>query len=546
MQKKLYAEGGAKNVTADGSTQNEPIQTAPAILNVASMINRIIGNTLGPAGRNYLTPLGITNDGALILKEIRFDDPREDSLADVFEEVARRQDADAGDGTTTATTVATSLTPIVLSKVANIEAPVPGYQNVMDIKRQLEVECKEAVSLLQKHSAPIVSVNQLVNIAQTAMENHECSTLLAETIYKVGKDSNTSVKEGFDGKVTVDIVPGIEYPLKIQASSMFTNVTRKEAVYMNPLVIVANHVFEAYSDLSLFMQQMMADKNAKKEQPQPIVIIGKHFSVQFTAQCVQITQLTKLPILLLSCDGLKDDEILDIAIFAGARYIDSHPKEGQKKFELRYDDAGECKELLAGKEQTSLIGGIGLQQEVLVHGEPETMVQARIVDLKKLASTEQNPNTREELLRRAAGLKGGIATVYVDAKTAVDRYYLKEKVKDAINSCKAALDQGFIVGGGLAFNMVADEMEINNRALPVEERKILFLPEALRSINRRILQNAGGSLDINSDVVIDALYTNICAIENAVDVVKILVTVEGVIADVEIDPIESFLHRLQK
>ena len=522
MQKKMFAEGSAKNAFIDGK---KPAQTIPLILNVAATINRIVGNTLGPAGRNYMTPLGITNDGALILNEIRFDDEREDSIADAFEEVARRQDADAGDGTTTATTLATSLTPIVLSKVAPIETPIPGYPNVMEIKRKLESECQVAISLMKSLATPITEVDQMINVAKTAMEGHECSALLAETIFKVGKDSNVSIKDGFNGKVSVDIVPGIEYPLKIQTPSMFTNATRKESSYQRPLVIVANHVFESFSDISVFMHEMMADKEQKKEQPQPLVIVGKHFGVQFTSQVVTVTTMSKLPILLLSADGLSDDEILDIAIYTGARYIDSHPKEGGK-FSLKYQDAGEVKELIAGQSQTSFIGGKGLEVETLVHGEPETQVQARIVDLETLASTEQNPNTRELLLRRAGGLKGGVATVYVDAKTAVDRYYLKEKVKDAVNSCKAALDQGVIPGGGIAFNMVADQMD----AAP--DVSYEYLPEALRSIHKRIVQNAGGALTIPENVI-DACFTNICAIENAVAVVKILTTIEGVIADVE-------------
>ena len=125
MIKKLYAEGGAAlDKPTKGTT--EPIQTKVAVKNVASLISRIIGSTLGPGGRNWLTDEGITNDGVSILKQIDFDDEREASIRDVFEEIALRQDNDAGDGTTTATLLGCALTPLVLEDVVNIDTPTPG------------------------------------------------------------------------------------------------------------------------------------------------------------------------------------------------------------------------------------------------------------------------------------------------------------------------------------------------------------------------------------------------------------------------------------
>jgi len=510
-----------KKVYADGSAAREEDQVRPMIKRVAAQIGQRIGNTLGPGGRNYLTSEGITNDGVSILKEIRFEDEREDSLADCFEEVARRQDEEAGDGTTTATTFATALTPLVLDQVMNIDTPIPGIPTVMDLKRQLEKELDEAIAILTTLSTPVTTKEELRLVAQTAMENHPSSQLIADTVFEVGYNANIFLEEGFSGEVTKDVVRGVHMPLTIETPAFFTNVTRKEASYEHPLVIVANHVFESYSDLAPFMQGMMSQE---KPQRRPIVIVGKQFSVPFTAQVVSIMRQTKIPFLLLGGKGLRDEEFMDIAEFLNARYVDTHPKEGTNTDFIKFEDAGTCEKIVAGPKQTSFTGGDGIQAG---------RVSIRVENLQKMAETETNPEERKLLLRRAAGLQGGVATIYVDAKTAVDRFYLKKKVEDAVNSCKSALEHGTIPGGGLAYLTVAEKMVQST-----------FLAKILPEIHRRVVMNAGGSLDIDPTLVRDAFYTDKVALENAVAVVKIILTIEGVIADKEYSFVEDLQNKL--
>jgi chaperonin GroEL len=459
-----------------------------------------------------------------ILKEIRFEDEREDDIASVFEEVGRRQDEDAGDGTTTATILATSLVPHVLADVMDINTPIPGMKTVMGIKKQLETELAAATTQLNTLATPVTTPEELLKVANTAMEGHECSKLIADTVFEIGYNSNIALAEGYSGSVTADVVPGIHMPLKIETPAMYTNITRKEAVYEDPLILVANHVFESYSDLAPFMQGMMGQEKPKKR---PIVIIAKQFSVPFTAQVVGITRQTGIPILLLSCHGLRDEEIIDIAEFVNARYVDTHPKENQTPQSILFTDAGTAKKVIAGPKQTSFVGGDGI---------PQGRVSTRVEDLKRLSTTEQNPEERKLLIKRAAGLQGGVATIYIDAKTAVDRYYLKKKVEDAVNSCKAALEYGTVPGGGLALKAVAEYMEKNYLAG--------YLSRALPAIYERVQKNAGGSLLIDPETVRDALYTDRCAIENAVAVVKILVTLEGVIADKEHTLVDDLAKKL--
>lgn len=511
-----------KKIYADGSAINDLDQTRPLVCRVAKQMGDRVGNTLGPGGRNYMTMQGITNDGVSILQEIRFEDEREDAIADAFEEVARRQDLDAGDGTTTATVFATSLTPLVLQDVPPIETPLG--KSVMEIKKELEDELTQAIELLKTHQRPTLTLADLEKVAKTAMEGHPSSTLIANTVYEVGYQSNIALEEGFNEQITSTTTPGVHYPLKIETPAMFTNIARKEAEHQDTLVLVVNHVFEAYSDLSGFFTTMIAHKKATGEKPQPIVIIGKQFSIPFTSQVVGVTKQLGLPILLLSAQALKDEEFIDLAEFVGANYIDTHPKTGIKASSITYKDAGRAKKIIASPKQTAIMGGAGIESG---------RVSLRVAELNKLAETEQLPITREELKRRAAGLQGGVATIYVDAKTAVDRYYLKKKVEDAVNSCKSALEHGTVPGGGLAYLKVAE-------ALPDGG----YLKQILPVIHERVQRNAGGNLIIDEEEVRDAYYTDKSALENAVAVVKILVTMEGVIVDKEPDPYKDLVKAL--
>jgi len=150
-----------------------------------------------------------------------------------------------------------------------------------------------------------------------------------------------------------------------------------------------------------------------------------------------------------------------------------------------------------------------------------------------MAEKEQNPNERDLLRRRAAGLDGGVATLFVDAKTAVDRYYLKKKVEDAMNSAKGAMEHGTVAGGGLALLQVAAQLPSDS-----------YLAQILPCIHERVQKNAGGDLPIDPAQVRDSFYTNKCAIENAVAVVKILCTCEGIISDVDRDLVSDLSKKL--
>lgn len=496
---------------------------------VAEKIGDVLGKTLGPGGRNYFLPTGITNDGRTIIKEIDFatdgkPDECRDAVAAAFEETAARQDQDAGDGTTTAVVVATQLAQDIVEKIVDMDAPVPGAQSVMDLARQLEDECKRAVELLDEQSRPVESLEELERIAATSMEGHEAHKIVADSIWEGGKDAFTAIQEGFSGKVEKDVKPGIKYPLKVEAPYMYTN-SRKEAVYEDVPVLVANHVFEAYSELSNFMMTKPKEQNIKG-----LVIVAKQFSVPFVGSLAHIQRQTGFPFLLLS-GNLDQEHFEDIAAFVDAKAIDTHPKEGRKMSDVKFEDAGHAKMVIGGEDQSVFIGGRGLEA-VQPEGDTfVTRVESHAKMLEESAEREQNPELREALQRRASGMQGGIATLYVDAKTAVDKYYLRLKVEDAMNSCKAALDEGMVKGGGQALKDVADQMEGT------------MLYSALLRPYQVIQRNAGGKFDIPENIV-DACLSQKMAVENAVAVVKTLISTEGIVAEKEKDLVEQLNAKL--
>jgi len=488
-----------------------------AIKTVAAALGNTVGKTLGPAGRNYQTPQGITNDGYSILANIRFNDECEDNVALAFHEIAKRTDDEVGDGTTGSTVIGTELTLDLIDKIPDLDAPIPGQKSVMDLSRELEEEKNKAIAILEKKVIPVTTLEQVEQVAFTSMEDKEIAKVVAATIFKAGKDSYTALDEGFNGKIETDVQSGIEMPLQVAAPFMFTN--GKEAVYEGTIpVLVANHLFEDYRGVQRFMQSMIEYREANKISFPVLVIVAKQFSIPFVQAVARIFTASKgsVRFLLLSNAHLSDDLFEDTAAFCDAKYIDTHPKGGQNISTAKFLDCGMITKVVATPKGTVFYGGKGLQ----MNPKAETSrVNARILQIRTLLDKESDTKKRKAMERRIAEFSGGKATIYVDAKTAAEKYYLKLKVQDCMNSCKTALEGGMVPGGGVSLKEVAEELG---------ESSILY--RALVAPYLRIQQNAGGKLEIGPEVM-DSYLCVKAGVENAVSVVKTVITIEGIIAE---------------
>ena len=490
-----------------------------AIKRVAKQVGDILGKTLGPAGRNYFLPSGITNDGRTIVSEIRFEDECEDNVALAFHEMARQTDKDAGDGTTTTMVIGTQIIQDALDRIPDIDTPIGNDNSATDIIRSLETDKNKVLELLLAKIIKVESLEDLKKVAKTSMET-EGSDIIATAMWKAGKDTYPVLDNGFNGKVETDIVKGISFPFSIATQTMFNGVGKAE--YSDVPVLVANHCFEQYLELAPFMMSMLQTKTKQNA----LVIIGKQFSVPFINAVSEAVKRAGFPILLVS-GNFHNDTFEDLASFCDAKLIDTHPKGGRKITEAKFQDAGFAKTIIAREKETTFIGGRGLESLIYEKETVLTRVGARVEEIKKLKEKEKDGKEREQMDRRVAALLGGIATIYVDAKTVAERYYLKLKVEDAMNSCKGAMNDGMVKGGGVTLKEIAEELG---------ESSLLY--NALLAPYNRIIQNNLGK-ELDTTEVFDSYAVVKAGVENAVSVCKVLCSLEGIIADKEKDNVEK-------
>lgn len=483
-----------------------------AIKKVSTQVGDIIGKTLGPAGRNYFLPSGITNDGKTILSEIRFADECEDQIALAFHEVARMTDKEGGDGTTTATVLATQLTLDLIEKIPDIDFSIGTGITVMDLFKKIDEEKNKAIELLKTKVKTVESLEDLQQVAFTSMENKEVADLIAQVMYESGKDALPILDDGFNGTVEKEQVKGLIMPFKIAHTSMFNKVGFAE--YENPAIIVVNHSFEQYQELTSFMRSMQE----KKVIPKSLVIVAKQFAIPFITECVHVSRMSGLPIILVS-GNFDNGTFEDVASYTDATLIDTHPKTGKKISDLTVNHLGSSKRFIARDNEVVFIEGRGLASVILGNESSTIRVGQRISELKTLLEKEKNVTERASIERRISVLAGGIVAIYVDAKTAAEKYYLKLKVQDAVNSCKGALSDGIVKGAGITLTEIANELGESS-----------LIANALREPRRRIVQNNNGN-DVGADNVFDSFLVAKAGIENAISVVKVLLTIEGVIAE---------------
>lgn len=488
--------------------EKQGAEARDAIKHVAAYVGKTLGKTLGPAGRNFYTPDGITNDGKTILTHIRFIDECSDNVAIAFHEVANQTDKEGGDGTTTATVIAAKLVETLIDQVPDLDAPIPGRDSVMELGRKLEAEKDKAVEILKSKTVPVTTLEELEKVAFTSMEDREVAKIVADTIFKAGAHSHTALEEGFTGKVEVSLQAGIEIPVKLNYG------TKIEAE--NAAVLVVNHLFEDYRELTPFMQSFFEWLKKHETGATTLVIVGKKFSIPFIQSVVKVSAASPLKIVCLSNDYLDDDLFEDVAAFVDAKYMDTHPRSGESVSKLRFEThCGAVGKIVATDKGAVFYGGKGTK---LNTNQETTRVSARILQIQEELNGETDTKRRDILEKRIAEFKGGKATIYVDAKTTTEKYYLKLKVQDAMNSCKTALEGGMVRGGGQTLVEVADELGPDSLLAP-----------ALREPFSRIQENAGG-LEIGPDVMDSALVAE-AGIRNAVSVVKTVLTIEGIIAD---------------
>ena len=511
------------------------------ILSGVEQLARAVKVTLGPKGRNVVlekkfgSPT-ITKDGVTVAKEIELKEPYENMGAEMVKEVASRTSDDAGDGTTTATLLAES---IFREGLKNVTAGA----NPMSLKRGVEKAVETVVEALKKISQPTTEKTEISQVATIAANNDATiGNLIAEAMEKVGKDGVITVEEAKSMATTLDVVEGMQFDQGYLSPYFVTDMDRMEAVLENPHILICEKKISNMKDLLPLLEQTA--KSGK-----PILLISEEVEGEALATLV----VNKLRGTLICCavkaPGYGDRRkamMQDIAILTGGEFISEDI--GLKLEKVTLNQLGRAKRITIDKENTTIVEGAGSQADL----------KARISQIKKQVDDSDSDYDKEKLQERLAKLSGGVAVINVGAATETEMKEKKARVEDALHATRAAVEEGIVPGGGVAFLRSIDALSKLNLEGD-EATGVSIVKRALEEPLRQIAENAGqeGSVvlqnvkktkqnegydaerneytDMIKAGIIDPTKVARTALQNAASIAALLITTEALIADLPED-----------
>ena len=500
--------------------------------------------TLGPRGRNvaleksYGGPT-ITNDGVSIAKEISFKDRFENMGAEIVKEVATKTNDIAGDGTTTTVVL---LQALVEEGMKHTEVGL----SAMGVRHGIEKASAEAVAALKSLAKKIGSDEEVRQVATISAESEEIGQIIADTIKEVGKDGVVTVEESQSLGIEKEVVEGLEFERGYVSAYMVTDASRMEASYKDPAILITDKKISSVQEVLPILQKIA--ESGKKE----LVIIAEDVDGEALTTFVLNKLRGTFNVLAVKAPGYGDrkkEMLHDIAIMTGAQVIS---EETGVKFEnATLEMLGRATKVIATKDKTVVVGGKGGKKNI----------DARIAQLRKQIADTTSKFDKEKLEERLAKLAGGVAVIRVGAATETEMKYLKLKIEDAVNATKAAIEEGIVAGGGVAFVKAAQKVaegyaktkDKMDDAMRVGYEVVL---KALEMPLRQIAQNAGvdagvvvekvknakgnaGYDAVKNEVVADMVAAGIVdpvkvtrtGLERAASAAAILLTTEAAIAE---------------
>jgi len=487
-----------------------------------------VRRTMGPQGANaliyglYSRPYRLTNDGYTIADIIELRDPHEKLAAAAIQDAAKRTNLLAGDGTTATTVIAGKLVNTILPEISQMgdTKDFEGAFNrklkkigVMDIKKALFRTRDLVLEKLKAVSKPVKDLKTLTKIAIVSVENEEYGKTIAEMAWKVGRDGYIDIVEGFGGKIETETIEGCRFPAKIPAKVFVNKPERYEMEVVDVPILLTNYVFDDLAMMTCFGQSGRLDALPR------VVVFAPEFKTSVLQQMAAINRkhgsLTFAPVKVPS---LKTYQFEDIEIYTGARFINKD--RGDKLAGIKNEDLGFLTKLTVKdadvREDCVAIGGKGARS--LLEDVVESPVQNRIRILNEQIEATREEQHKNVLRRRIAGLASAVGVIRVSCDSEAETYYWKKKIEDAVYACKAALEEGFVPGGGLALRDKAKELPDSD-----------YLKSALMACYDQIQENAEG-LEVGSDII-DPTKAIRCALEHAVSVAANLATVRVIIPE---------------
>lgn len=494
--------------------------------------------TLGPKGRNVVldkkfgSPL-ITNDGVTIAKEIELEDPFENMGAQLVKEVATKTNDVAGDGTTTATLLAQA---IIREGLKNVAAGA----NPMIIKRGISKAVDAAVEELKKNSRPIESKEAIAQVASISAADETIGELIAEAMEKVGKDGVITVEESNTFGTTLDVVEGMQFDRGCISLYMVTDTEKMEAVLDDPYILITDKKISNVQELLPILEQIV-------QQGKKLLIIAEDVEGEALSTLVVNKLRGTFTCVAVKAPGFGDRRkamLEDIAILTNGQVISE--ELGLELKETKLSQLGRARQVKVQKENTIIVDGAG----------DTKAIKDRIKQLKTQIEETTSDFDREKLQERLAKLSGGVAVIKVGAATETELKERKHRIEDALAATRAAVEEGIVAGGGTALANTIPAVDVLIDGAEGDERTgIKIVKRALEEPVRQIAENAGleGSVVIEKVMgskagvgfdalkeeyvdmiqagIVDPTKVTRSALQNAASVAALLLTTEGVVAD---------------
>ena len=440
----------------------------------------VVKITLGPKGRNVVLEKKwgaptITNDGVSIAKEIELEDPIEKIGAELVKEVAKKTDDVAGDGTTTATVLAQA---IVKEGLRNVAAGA----NAMGLKRGIEHATELAVAAIKKQSKDVDTKEEIANVGAISAADPEIGAEIAEAVDKVGKDGVITVEESNTFGMELDLVEGMRFDKGYISPYFVTDPERMEAVLEEPYIMIANSKISAVKDLLPVLEKVM-------QTGKPIVILAEDVEGEALATLVVNKIRGTFKSVAVKAPGFGDRRkamLQDIALLTGGTVISE--EVGLKLENATIELLGQARKITITKDETTIVEGAGDEKDI----------KGRINQIKAEIDKTDSDYDREKLQERLAKLTGGVAVIKVGAATEVELKEKKHRIEDAVQSTKAAVEEGIVPGGGVALlnaQVALDKVDLEGDELT----GALIVRKALEEPLKQIAENAG----LNGGVVVE-------------------------------------------
>lgn len=515
------------------------LKAREALKNGVDKLSDAVKITLGPKGRNVIieksfgSPV-ITKDGVTVAKEIDLKDPVENMGAQMVKEVASKTNDIAGDGTTTATVLAQS---IVTTGIKNVTAGA----NPMDLKRGIEIAVKAVVKSLKAQTQEIgndaARTEQVASVS--ANNDNSIGKLIAAAMAKVKKEGVITIEEAKGIETYVDVVEGMQFDRGYISPYFVTDTEKMEAVFENPYILIYDKKISVMKDLLPILEKAAQSGRA-------LIIVAEDIDGEALATLVVNKIRGSLKVAAVKAPGFGDrrkEMLEDIAILTGATVVSE--EKGYKLEDTELEFLGDADKVAIDKDNTTIVNGKG----------EKTAISARVNQIKAQIETTTSDYDREKLQERLAKLAGGVAVIYVGAASEVEMKEKKDRFDDALNATRAAIEEGIVPGGGVAFIRAIDSLKGLKVENEDQETGIAIIRRALEEPLRQIVENAGmeGSVVVQkvkegkddfgfnarTDVyenlyaagVIDPTKVTRVALENAASIAGMLLTTECVLTE---------------